>query len=258
MICLVCDQILKNGELVNMQQDHRKDFFEALEKIKNLDSLAISRYADGEASVLKNITVGNKDGWLYKKDKNLVFRSDLRKSLQSTDENFIYGISSRNVDEKNYMFLKKFIQQKLSQITFSDIWVNANYDLFNELFLLTIRETNKKVSVITNPKAQIGNLKRYISISGTIPIKGNCVVYWEKKREYIKGLLDLEASLNDPMIFLIAAGPLTNIIIHEMWNTNKNNIYIDVGSTLDPIIFNRKSRNYHKPGHPDREVVDQW
>ena len=51
-----------------MQQNHRKDFYEALEKIKTLNSFAISRYADGEASVLKNLTVGNKDGWLYKKD----------------------------------------------------------------------------------------------------------------------------------------------------------------------------------------------
>ena len=56
-----------------MQQDHRKDFYEALEKIKTLNSFALSRYADGEASVIKNLTIGNKDGWLYKKDKNLIF-----------------------------------------------------------------------------------------------------------------------------------------------------------------------------------------
>ena len=90
-----------------MQQDHRKDFYEALEKIKTLNSFVISRYADGEASVLKNLTVGNKDGWLYKKDKNLIFRSDLRKSLTCADKNFVYGISSRNIDEKNYLFLRQ-------------------------------------------------------------------------------------------------------------------------------------------------------
>lgn len=241
-----------------MQQDHQKDFYEALTKIKELDSYAISRCADGEAAVLKNETVGNKDGWLYKKNKNLVFRSDLRKSLTSKDNNFVYGISSRNVDEKNYLFLKRFVRQDLRDVTFSDIWVNANYDLFNELFLPTLNQTKKNITFITNPKATFTVLKQSISIKEVVPIKGNCVTYWEKNREYFKALLDLKASLNDNEIFLVAAGPLTNIIIYEMWCINCNNIYLDIGSTLDPIIFKRLSRNYHKPDHPDRSVVDRW
>jgi len=241
-----------------MQQDHRKDFYEALDKIKELDSYAISRCADGEAAVLKNKTVGNKDGWLYKKNKNLIFRSDLRRSLLCRDENFVYGISSRNVDEKNYLFLKKFVRQDLRYVTFSDIWVNANYDLFNELFLTTLNQTKKDVTIITNPKATFTALKQSISLKEVIPIKGNCVTYWEKNRNYLKALLDLKASLSENEIFLVAAGPLTNIIIYEMWCINRNNIYLDIGSTLDPIIFNRLSRNYHKTDHPDRSVVDRW
>ena len=241
-----------------MQQDHRKDFYEALAKIKELDSYAISRCADGEAAVLKNETVGNKDGWLYKKNKNLVFRSDLRKSLTSQDKNFVYGISSRNADEKNYLFLKRFIRQDIRYVTFSDIWVNANYDAFNDLFLQTLIQTEKNVTFITNPKATFTALKQIINIKEVIPIKGNCVTYWEKNRKYLKALLDLKASLNENEIFLVAAGPLTNIIIYEMWCINRNNIYLDIGSTLDPIIFNRQSRSYHKPDHPHRKFVDKW
>lgn len=241
-----------------MQQDHRKDLYEALEKIKSLDSLAISRCADGEAGVLKNITIGNKDGWRYKKDKNLVFRSDLRRSLCCTDANFIYGISSRNVDEKNFLFLRRFVKQDLEYLTFSDIWVNANYELFNEMFLSTIRKTGREVVFVTNPKAKLDRLKQEIRIVDFVPIKGNCITYWEKDRDFLRGLFDLKASETDGRIFLIAAGPLTNILIYEMWQVNRNNIYLDIGSTLDPLIFTRKSRNYHKDGHPDRQVVDTW
>ena len=241
-----------------MQQDHRKDFFEALEKIKELDSFVLSRCADGEASILRNMTIGNKDGWLYKKNKNLIFRSDLRRSLTCKDKNFFYGISSRNVDEKNYSFLRKFIKQDLLYVTFSDIWVNANYYLFNKLFLPTLNDTKKKIIIITNPKAKIDNLKQFININDFIPIKGNCVSYWETKRDYLKALFDVKASLTENAIFLVAVGPLSNIIIYEMWHINRNNIYLDIGSTLDPIIFKRQSRNYHKPGHPDRDLVDLW
>ena len=52
-----------------MRQDHRKDFLEALGMIEKTDSYAISRCADGEAGVLRNETIGNKDGWLYRKGK---------------------------------------------------------------------------------------------------------------------------------------------------------------------------------------------
>lgn len=241
-----------------MQQDHRKDFFEALEKIEHLDSFAISRCADGEAQVLRNQTVGNKDGWLYRKDRNLVFRADLRRSLTCRDDNFVYGISSRNVDEKNHMFLRRFIQQDLSCLTFSDIWVNANYDYFNKLFLETINRTKKDTIIITNPKAKIDVVRKHVRIKDLVPVRGNCVNYWEKKREYVRGVLDLTASLNERAIFVVAAGPLSNIIIFEMWNVNRNNVYLDIGSALDPVIFHRASRNYHKPDHPDRKVVDQW
>ena len=241
-----------------MQQDHRKDFLEAIERIKTSDSFAISRCADGEAGVLKNRTIGNKDGWLYKKDRNLVFRADLRKSLTCVDENFVYGISSRNVDEKNYNFLRGIILQDINYLTFSDIWVNANYDLFNEMFLDTIRGTGKDVIFITNPKAKIQKIKEKLNVTDFVPIKGNCVVYWEKKRDYLKGLLDLKASMNQKKIFLVASGPLTNILIHELWKANRNNIYLDIGSALDPVIFSRESRHYHREGHPDREVVDTW
>lgn len=241
-----------------MQQDHREDFYEALARIKNSDSLAISRCADGEAGVLKNTTIGNKDGWLYKHDKNLIFRADLRESLTCTDDNFIYGISSRNVDEDNYLFLRRYVKQSLDYMTFSDIWVNANYELFNQQFLETIKGTKRDVVFVTNPKAKLKNLASRINITDVIPIKGNCVTFWEKNREFLKGLLDLKASLHDGRIFLVAAGPLSNVIIYHMWQVNRKNIYLDIGSTLDPFIFSRKSRNYHKEGHPDREVVDAW
>ena len=95
-----------------MQQKHKEDYMKVLNLISESKSLAISRFADGEASILKNLDVGNRDGWKYVSDKNLAFRSYLRRSLTLSDENFIYGISSRNVDEKNYFFLRNFINRK--------------------------------------------------------------------------------------------------------------------------------------------------
>ena len=146
-----------------MQQKHREDYKEVLSLISKSKSLAISRFADGEASILKNLNVGNKDGWKYVKDKNLAFRSYLRRSLTLSDDNFIYGISSRNVDEKNYLFLKNFINQKIEFITFSDIWVNNNYNDFQSNFHKVINATKKKVVLLTGSKAKPQNLSKLIT-----------------------------------------------------------------------------------------------
>jgi hypothetical protein len=241
-----------------MTQRFHEDLLEILRRIEGSDSLAVSRFADGEASILKNLTVGNKDGWLYKQDKNLVFRADLRKSLLGVDEGFVYGLSCSCCDKANHDFLLGSVRTKQENLTFSNLWVNANFPLFSERFLKTVEKSGKPVVVCTNRKANLHNLERFIPIRDFIPIPGNCVTYWEKERDYIKGLLDLKGSLNRNSIFLFAAGPLSEILIHELWNVNPANIYLDIGSTLDPILFNRQSRSYHKADHEFSKRTCVW
>ena len=228
-----------------MQQDFRADFFEIMRMIVEADSLAFSRAADGEANVLKNNTIGNKDGWLYKKDKNLIFRADLRRSLQCIDAGFIYGISCTCCDVVNHDYLLGLLKTGREHMTFSNMWVNANFPLFKEHFFKTLRAAEKDIVICTNEKAKIRNLEPYMPIKDFIPITGNCVITWEKDRDYLRALLDLYGSTRKNTIFLFAAGPLSEILIYELWLVNPRHIMLDIGSTLDPILFNRKSRDYH-------------
>ncbi|HEV8644082.1 MAG TPA: hypothetical protein VGR01_00760 [Burkholderiales bacterium] len=228
-----------------MKRQFQEDLEEMFRLIIESDSLALARFADGEASVLKNTTVGNKDGWLYKKDRNLVFRRDLRRSLLCVEQNYLYGISCTCCDKVNHEFFLKSVRAPLEQLTFSNLWVNANYRLFKERFLPVVRESKKPVVICSGSKAQISELERDIIIRDFIPIPGNCVDYWEKNRTQIRGLMDLKASQYSNTVFLFAAGPLSEILIHEMWQANPRNIYLDIGSTLDPILFRRRSRAYH-------------
>jgi len=241
-----------------MTQRFREDFLEVLRMIGGGESFALARFADGEASVLKNVTVGNKDGWLYRKDRNLVFRSDLRKSLLCTDDNYLYGLSCTCCDVDNHGFLVDAVRTRKENLTFSNIWVNANFALFHERFLPALRKSGRPVVLCTNEKARLGDLEREIPLKDFLPIPGNCVKYWERRKEEILGLLDLKASLNRDTIFLFAAGPLSEILIHAMWTVNPRNVYLDIGSTLDPVLFRRDSRGYHKPGHAFADRVCVW
>lgn len=241
-----------------MNQDFKEDFFEVLRRIVESDSLALSRFADGEANILKNHTIGNKDGWLYKKDKNLIFRKDLRRSLLCTDPNFIYGISCTCCDEENHQYLLKNLKTSRENLTFSNIWVNANFPLFHKHFFKTLTSSKKDVVICTNKKAHLENLASLIPIKDFIPVPGNCVTYWEKNRDYFRALLDLKGSTSSNRIYLFAAGPLSEILIHELWMINSNNILLDIGSTIDPLLFHRKSRVYHHENSPFSNRICKW
>ena len=229
-----------------MKQEFKEDFFEVMRMIVESDSMALSRYADGEANVLQNNTIGNKDGWLYKQDKNLVFRADLRKALLCTDPNFLYGISCTCCDKPTHDYLLSIIRTGRENLTFSNIFVNANFPLFQEHFLKTLAASKKDIVVCTGKKARMRDLNERVPVKDFIPVPGNCVVWWEKNREYIRGLMDLKASQFTNAVFFFAAGPLSEILIHEMWQVNPRNIYVDIGSTLDPFLFRRNSRVYHR------------
>ena len=241
-----------------MKQLFREDLEEVLRLIVESNSLALARFADGEASVLKNITVGNKDGWLYKTDKNLIFRRDLRQSLLCVDKNYLYGLACTCCDKETHDFLLHSVRAPLENLTFSNIWVNGNFPRFNERFLPTLKESKKQIILCSGSKARVSELTQYVPITDFIPIPGNCVLYWEKYREQIRGLLDLKATQYSNAIFLIAAGPMSEIIIHEMWQANQQNVYLDIGSTLDPLLFRRNSRGYHTAGHTFSQRICSW
>jgi hypothetical protein len=241
-----------------MTQDFSGDFEEMMLLISQSDSLAFARFADGEASVLKNKTVGNKDGWLYKKDQNLIFRRDLRISLLNSEKNYFYGLSCTCCDKPNHDFLLSHVRCPKENLTYSNLWVNSNYKLFKDRFLATVRETGKKVILCSGQGARISELAELLPISEFIPVPGNCVRYWERNRDALISFLDYKACSHTDSIFLIAAGPLSEILIHQLWSVNPRNIYLDIGSTLDPILFRRNSRSYHTTGNTFFNRVCHW
>jgi hypothetical protein len=46
-----------------------------------------------------------------------------------------------------------------------------------------------------------------------------------------------EKNYKDKLV-LFSCGPLGNILAHQLWKENKNNTYIDVGSTIDKWLNN--------------------
>src|SRR5205823_522857 len=77
-----------------------------------------------------------------------------------------------------------------------------------------------------------------------VPMEDDCVHYWERAHVDEKARAADLARRYERTLFLVAAGPMANVLIHTMFGVNPTNRYLDVGSALDELVQGRKTRAY--------------
>jgi len=79
---------------------------------------------------------------------------------------------------------------------------------------------------------------------GRLPIENDCVNWYEKNKDMLLKTLEIVAKKYNNELFFISAGPLSEILIHNLYKHNPNNSYVDVGSSLDIYTHNKNTREY--------------
>lgn len=227
-----------------------KSHFQLLkEKIKNSENFAFTRFSDGELFVLQNkrlelnedhyIIDGRRGGGMYNKEEQKKFlpeqhqinRQMLIESLQHKQENYYKGISCRCcVSQKDFDFQLEMAGGDSEYMTWSNLFINGNYiDYVNDI--IPIFKT-KKIVMVVNESAIIENLG--FNIIKDFRVGTNCFIndvgIINEIRNYIK-----ENKIEDHL-FLVSAASLSNLIIHQLFKEFPNNTFLDIGSTLNPIM----------------------
>jgi len=209
-------------------------------------NFTFSRYADGEVMLMKGTEV-TKSTQAYNVDKwtspNKMTKSGIQllETLNHCEDNYYYAISGLNDNISDYNFLRKNIKHDEKNLTFVNLWINNNY----QNSLKKYSELKRDVIVICNEEAKKENFP--FKIKELIHFPNDCINFWENNSEsYIKDLIEKFNSVKNELFF-ISCGPISEIIIHELYNNNPNNTYIDVGSSIDEFIHNKKTRPYMYP-----------
>jgi hypothetical protein len=221
-----------------------KIIFEAL---KNKENFAFSKSADGEMRIMQgdNIDLLAKANGEFKYDKNdetdTKYRDKLIEAFQYQAPNYFVSVGCPCcVGSNNYNWMKEFSKQDEESITWANVFVNGNYRFYVDNFIPEY--SNHKVIFVCNHKAKINNLFKDNLVKdfrvGTNAWKNDYGLI-EEMKQYINNN-DIENHL-----LLFAAGPFGNILIYELFKHNPNNIYLDIGSTLDPMIGLGGTRGYH-------------
>ena len=215
-------------------------FWELIEKNINF---AFARYADGEVMLMNSIPVKegtqafSVDKWSAPAALTKVGK-DLRESLNHTEENYYYAISSKSDNLSDYSFLKKEIKQSDQKITFVNLWINGNYQKSIEKYSLLKRAP----ILICNYEAQKENFP--FKVARIIPFPNNCIEYWETEGDNFIKMLITEVGDKHNELFFISCGPVSEIIIDKLYRNNPNNTYIDVCSSIYEFVHQYKTRPY--------------
>lgn len=210
--------------------------------IKNKINFSLIRFGDLEIKVLNNEAVTYSGGrWTFDPEIDKNFRNELMNSFLMNSDNFYIGLICPNCyDTVNIIdTLKKYRKEtKNKNFTFTKIWQDSNYLNFITNTLPLFKQYD--VYLICHYKADINFLP--FKVTKSFRINTNPWIRNTNILEEIKKTIDNEKIQNQ--LFLFCAGPYSNILIHKLYCINPNNLYLDIGSPLDPFFYQKNTRKY--------------
>ena len=234
-----------------------KDFDFFWDKIERSENFTFTRYADGEVMLMNGVSVKegtqafNVDRWSAPSGVTKVGK-ELLESLNHTENNYFYAISSKTDNIGDYIYLRNNIKQSEDNITFVNLWINANYQKSIENY----KALNRPVTLVCNYKAKKDNFP--FNVSKIIPFPDNCVEFWETSGNSFVEMLINEIGEKQNELFFISCGPVSEIIIHKLYTNNPNNTYIDVGSSIDEFVHGQKTRPYMNDGTIYNKMISSF
>jgi len=231
-----------------MFKDFSDEFLKFKNKIYNNEPFSLVRFFDGEWFILsdkfEDLTDKCNGEWKYDPSDSTyrASRQKLIDSLQYKSNNYYVGIMTDCPCLKSYKhggqkLMIDMANQREENLTFASVFFYSNYCRFlNEM--LSHMKSYKTVLVV-NHKANISsiplNIKKVFRVGTDAWINDINII--DELENYVK--YD-----DEKYLFVICAGPLSNIIIHKLHQINSNNTYINFGSVLDELMFDEPTRWY--------------
>tara|TARA_E500000178_G_scaffold354623_1_gene424270 strand:+ start:230 stop:973 length:744 start_codon:yes stop_codon:yes gene_type:complete len=216
----------------------RGDLELIIDKVKKKERFAFSKYADGELHILTNKPINNGEFW-FVPNENQFHRDQMIKSFQFKDDNYFVGICCPCCGSWGVMhpWMKQQSKQQNKNLTFANVFVNGNHEHYIENMVPLY--SNYDVILVSNSNSNLEKLpfkvSKHFQIGKNAWVDDTQVI--EKIKEYIS-----KENIKDSL-FLFCAGPFGNILAHQLFEYNKENTYIDIGSTLNHFLLGEKGKN---------------
>lgn len=241
-----------------------KNFTEELtrfnQKIESKENFSLVRFGDGEMVVINGeaIDLSEKCNGEHKytpqNPEDERCRKVLEESLLYQNERYFVGLPCRCcVGDQHCDELRKQSQQPEQQLTWANIFVNANYPRFLEETIAALK--TRTINMICHEKAQFDNLP--FVVKHDFRVGANAwVSNYDKKTLEIAEYIESH-NIKDE-VFLFCSGVLSNMLIYQLTKNFPENTYIDVGSVFDDMLQLGQTRKYLKGSKRRLTKVCVW
>jgi len=238
----------------------RGHFEMLLKKLEDGEHIAYSRFSDGELRIMQNVELVLASGHCkigkkvspnqYKKEdhkhfipsEHAFYREKLMEAYRFKKEKYFVGLSCRCcVGNSDFKQMLEWYDgdSESDNLTWANLFLNGNYPLFMEKIVPLF--SKKKIVYILNENANTKNLP--FEVVKEFKVGFNCFVnnydMIEEIKEWIK-----KNDIEDH-IFLFSASSLSNLMIHQLFDFCDKNAYLDIGTTLNPMLGMQAKRGYH-------------
>ncbi len=229
-------------------------------KLKNRENFSLVRFGDGEMIVIngEGIDLSEKCNGEHKytpdNPEDEQHRQILESSLLYKNSQYFIGLPCRCcVGDRHCDELRVQSQQQDNQLTWANLFVNANYPLFLESTIDLFG--SRPVNIICHQDAELQALP-------FTPIKDFRVGANAWVKDYQTLLSQLENHIVthkvENEIFIFCAGVLSNMLIYQLTKKHPFNTYIDLGSVFDVTMGLGKTRKYLKGSKKRLQKVCVW
>jgi hypothetical protein len=233
---------------------YRAALLDVCQKLEDREPFALARFGDGEIGVLRRQWFDDTDISNDPQDPSFSApTASLMASFQYKHPSYFVGIPCPHCIPPDFAWAVKESGQDAAQLTFAYLFCNSNYSFFlNNVVPLFSRY---EVILVCNRTADITGLP--FDVSKDFRIGKNA---W---RDDLAVVHELKTYIDERsptgLLVLFAAGPLSNIAIHELHRHCPSNTYLDIGSTLDGYFYgkSRVMRGYLS-GSDDLQDSCDW
>lgn len=236
-------------------KDYKKDIRIIAESLRKKENFSISKFCDGELSIILNKEIDNKEfSFSPRNIKDQESRQMLIKAFQYKNPQYYVGITCTQVfGLDTHRQMKMISGQNESNLTWADIWVNSNYEYYIENIIPIFQE--RDTVLVCNENGDTNALPfRPIK---TFTVSNNALKNNRDTIDKIKNYIT-QGDIKDT-IFLFCCGPFGNVLCHTLTHHNKQNTYLDVGSTLNPFLKSEGfKRDYYMGNNFFSQLTGKW
>jgi hypothetical protein len=225
----------------------RYEIEKLFDRLKSGEKFSFSKYADGEWMAMCGKAVNNGEFESTSNHDKVI--EELKTSFTYKDSGYYVGVSCPCCQGSDHDEMIMASGQDDSHLTFANIFVNDNYKFFKDNIIPEF--SNHKVHLVANEEAKVEDLP--FEVEEFYPVGFSA---WVDDHEILDEILEQDLTNK---LFLFCCGPFGNILAHRLWVENKNNVYLDIGSTLNPWLKSEGfNRGYFSAGGPNYNKICVW